>query len=527
MKSKLMSDNSENPIVIDSRNMLVKAGFSDDDIQYYHNRIIGVLDDYTDHFGAGKEFEYVVFKRLGHIEIRVSVPGEKYDPFENGEDSAQRKIENILHVNLRSQIPVVNYTYAAERNILLGSIPISRKKKIFLKDPIIAAIVLGILTGIICLYVPERAGSFIIDGLLNPVNDVVLKVLTGIMGPFIFISLVSSIIALDSINDLTDMGFKIFRRFSMIILFFFVVSAAVSMLFFGTFGKGGSTDFSLNQIITMLLDMIPVNPVQPFANNNMPQILVLSFLSGIALLLLGEKVNGLKDIILQCNDWIMKIVSIVLKISPLVPFFSIAIAIGKGEAETLLKGWKFIVAVYIIFTVCLVVKAVKTSMAVKMPISDMYKAMKPAIKTGLVTAQVNTALNQMYDFSDEFGIKKHFSSFWIPMCSAMLCLKSTVNVVAACIMMTQIMGMPISTTFLFVLLILTFEMTIASPGTVSSWVIAFEALSLPTSYVGLFSTYRILYNNYSSAAVVAYSLCEELEAAKAMGMIEKKEGGTA
>jgi uncharacterized membrane protein len=128
----------------------------------------------------------------------------------------------------------------------------------------------------------------------------------------------------------------------------------------------------------------------------------------------------------------------------------------------------------------------------------------------------------MYEISDEFKIKKEFSGFWIPMCSAMLCLKTTVNVVAACIMMTQIMGIPISTTFLFILLILTFEMTIASPGTVSSWVIAFEALSLPTSYVGLFSTYRILYNNYSSAVTVAYFLCEEIEAAQAMGAVESQ-----
>lgn len=521
-KCTLMADNSQSIIAADSREAFAARGFSDSDIEYYINRLVGVLDDYTQHFGEGTEFEYIIFKRLGRLEIRVSIPGEKYDPFENGEDSRRRRIEKALNVNLNSQVSVINYAYFSGRNIITGSIPLDRKEKNFLKDPVVAAIVLGILTGILCLHIPKDASGFIIDELLSPVNDVVLKVLTGIMGPFIFITLVSSIIALDSINDLTDMGFKIFRRFSRVIMFFIIVSIGISLLFFGRIG-GGRMDFSPSQIITMLLNTIPVNPIQPFAENNMPQIVMLAFLSGIALLLLGEKVSGLNEIIHQCNDWIMKIVSLVLKITPIVPFLSIAMAIGTGKTGDLLDGWKFIIAVYIIFTVCIVVKAVKTSIRTKTSIPELYRTIKPAIRTGLFTAQTNTALNDMYEISDKMKIKREFSSFWVPMCSAMLCLKTTVNVIAACIMMTQVVDTPVSITFLFILVILTFEMTIASPGTVSSWVIAFEALSLPTSYVGLFSTYRLLYNNYSSAAVVAYFMCEELEAAHAMDAIEETE----
>ena len=520
-KCSLMSDNSKNPIIDDSRAFFADKGFSEDDSEYYISRLIKLLDDYADHFGEGVEFEYVLFKRFSRLEIRIKIPGERYDPFENGEDSRRRKIERTLDVNLNSQTSIISYTYAAGKNLIFGSIPLDRKRHFMLKDPVIWATLLGILTGVICLHLPESANSFLIEDLLKPVNDIVLKLLTGIMGPFIFISLVSSIIALHSIDDLTNMGMKIFKRFSVVIIFFILVAIGVSLIFFGNFGSGG-TDFSPNQIITLILNMIPVNVVKPFSENNMPQILVLAFLSGVALLLLGEKVDGLNNIIHQCNDWVMKIVSIVLKISPVVPFLSLAISIGRGNSGVILEGWKFIVAVYIIFTVCIAVKAVKTSMKTKIPIPELYRKMKPAIRTGLVTAQTNTALNEMYEISDEFKIKKEFSGFWIPMCSAMLCLKTTVNVVAACIMMTQIMGIPISTTFLFILLILTFEMTIASPGTVSSWVIAFEALSLPTSYVGLFSTYRILYNNYSSAVTVAYFLCEEIEAAQAMGAVESQ-----
>jgi hypothetical protein len=63
-------------------------------------------------------------------------------------------------------------------------------------------------------------------------------------------------------------------------------------------------------------------------------------------------------------------------------------------------------------------------------------------------------------------------------------------------------------------------MSLASPGTVGSWVIAFEAFSMPTDSVGLFAAYRIFTINYSTAAVIAYSFLEEVEAAYKMGAVE-------
>ena len=82
-----MSDNSKNPIIDDSRAFFAFKGFSEDDSEYYISRLIKLLDDYADHFGEGVEFEYVLFKRFSRLEIRIKIPGERYDPLENGEDS--------------------------------------------------------------------------------------------------------------------------------------------------------------------------------------------------------------------------------------------------------------------------------------------------------------------------------------------------------------------------------------------------------------------------------------------------------
>ena len=515
----LLRDNRSSPVLTAVREAMGEYGFSGNEIDYLAERLTGVLDDCASRFGEGKEIGYIVYKRLGRVETLISLPGERYDPFEGEGDAKNRAIERALHLNLNSQGTSINHSYFNGRNVIVASVPLDQRRKSFLRDPILLATVLGIITGLICLRLPESANQFVIGEILNPLMSIVLKILTAVMGPFIYISLVSSIIALDSISDLTELGLKIFGRFVRIILFFIAVSAAVALLFFGNFGAGNA-DFSPNQIITMLLSIIPVNVVSPFLESNMPQIVVLAFLSGVTLLLLGDRVSGLAGIIHQCNEWSMKIVSIVLKIAPLVPFLSLATAIGQGNAGILKEGWKFILAVYLAFTICIVVKLIKTTRVTKIPLSRLLKVIKAPTMTALATAQGAAAVNQMYEASDELGIKREFTSFFIPMCSAMLSLKTTVNVVIATIMMTQIMGIPISINFLFVLLILTFEMSFASPGTISSWVIAFEALAMPTSYVGLFTTYRILYNNYTSAVVLAYDLCEEAEAACRLGAMD-------
>ena len=70
---------------------------------------------------------------------------------------------------------------------------------------------------------------------------------------------------------------------------------------------------------------------------------------------------------------------------------------------------------------------------------------------------------------------------------------------------------------------MTLELSLASPGTTSAWAIMFETLALPTSYVGLFSAYRLLTTNYGAAVTEAYSMLEEVEAAHKLGAVNGDE----
>ena len=136
------------------------------------------------------------------------------------------------------------------------------------------------------------------------------------------------------------------------------------------------------------------------------------------------------------------------------------------------------------------------------------------VSTAFMTSNNTTMMKQEYEISkNALGIKPEFSSFWIPMSQAMLNPRSTIMLTIPPFLILKYMGMPISTSFLLVLVILVLELSIASPGTTGGWTILFAALALPADYVGMFMTYRLACTNYNAAYGALQVGLEQIEAA--------------
>ena len=53
--------------------------------------------------------------------------------------------------------------------------------------------------------------AFILDNIASPLQSKILALISGVMGPVVFISMASAIIALDSVEDLTNFLVKYFQ----------------------------------------------------------------------------------------------------------------------------------------------------------------------------------------------------------------------------------------------------------------------------------------------------------------------------
>ena len=336
--------------------MLNNAGFEDYYVEQFAGGVTCLLNDYADLLGEGTDVEYSLTKKLSKVELRMLIPGREYDAFTNGSEARKRQFESVTGLNLNVELVRIAYKYESGCNVISVSLPLSEKHEPFYKKPIVLAVILGVALGFLCLLMPESVRSFILDDVASPVKSLLLSMISGIMGPLIFISITTSIITLDSINDLTSLAFKILKRFVVVILFVMAISVLVSVFFFNSFGSSDMS-FEPSYIIELILSIFPTNVIEPFLNGNIPQLLVLGILLGAALLLLGDKVAGIKEIFVQINQWVMTVMKIILTVMPLIPFLSLLTTIGSGNGIEILEGWKFIVAVYIVFAIALVAKS--------------------------------------------------------------------------------------------------------------------------------------------------------------------------
>lgn len=522
----LLKDNKENEIVAYCTAMLCNANFNDYYIEQFSGGTACLLNDYAELIGEGTAVDYTLTRKRTKIELRMLIPGTSYDPFISGRDARKRRIESLAGINLNYELVSISYKYESGRNVIGVSLPLSERKKPLYKNPMILAIVLGAALGFLCLFLPDTVRNFVIDDVVSPVKSLLLGIITGIMGPFIFISIMTAIVALDSINELTERAFKILKRFILAILFLMAVSVAVSVFFFNSFGSN-EISFDPSNIIEMLLSVFPTNMIDPFLNSNIPQLVVLGILLGAAMLLLGDKVAGIKKMLLQINEWVMSVMKIILTLIPLIPFLSLLTIIGSGNGSDILRGWKFIVAVYIVLAVGTAAKAIKTSLITGIRIPDFWKKLKPVLIIAFTTSSYAAPLKTMYEVSDEeLGIKPEFTSFWIPLYDAMLGLKTTVYLILGTLMAAELGGTALTTSFLIIMLFVTLELSLASPGTTSAWAIMFEILGMSTDYVGLFAVYRTFTDNYTTAATIAYSMMEQTEAAYRLGGMKEGRGNT-
>ena len=62
-KGTLEADNSNSPIITEGKESLRKLGFSERHIDYFCERMIAVLNDYSEKFGEGVEIEYIIRNR--------------------------------------------------------------------------------------------------------------------------------------------------------------------------------------------------------------------------------------------------------------------------------------------------------------------------------------------------------------------------------------------------------------------------------------------------------------------------------
>lgn len=505
----ILSEQSIQQVLDEYKEFITGGKYKEKEIEDLLDSVSETLCDYYLLFPEGTEFEYRIRKRFWRPELRVTVYGEKTDVFQCGEKSGDRALNRWIHsVKLFSSMDL-QYKYSQGGNTLIFFAP-PPTRGFFRSNTMIVASLVGIAAGLLCLLLPAGVTDFLVNDLATPVLDLAVSILSGVMGPIMFLSLAIAIGTSNSFSEVNRLTTKLFGRFLFLAFSGTFLAMLVSFILFSVTRGQTDLNFSPRIVVDMLLGTIPTNFFSPFVENNYPQLLGLGIVMGMALLLLNKKDGNLQNNLLDLNDWVNEVFRLVIKITPFIPGITLFRVFALKEFGSFIQGWKYIVGVYICMAVLLLVKLLLTKIHCKqLKLSFILKETFPPVKEAFLAGSELVSIKSMRDAIDgPLKIAKPFSTLWFPLNQAMLAPTGPIYFVMAAFFVAEITGTPVSLPFLFILLLMSMQLSLAYPGSTAGNTIIFNALGLPSDYVGLFSAFHVFTKNAVAGFRVMYRLLE-------------------
>ena len=310
-------------------------------------------------------------------------------------------------------------------------------KKLALHWKILIGMVLGILFGFIALQFGWQ--NFVADW-IKPLGTIFVKLLKLIAVPLIVASLIKGISDLKDISKFKNIGV----RTMLIYIGTTVVAITIGLVLVNviqpgdgisqetidkltnTYAKSSSITSKITEAtkqqssgpLQFVVDMVPDNAVSAMSNNKaMLQVIFFTIFLGISMLLIGEKkAKPLKDFFDGLNDAILKMVDLIMLVSPYAVFALLAnVVVTSGDPDILLALLKYagVVVLGLIFMV--VFYCILVSVYTKKNPMWFLKQLSPAQLLAFSTSSSAATLPvTMERVEEHIGVDKEVSSFVLP-----------------------------------------------------------------------------------------------------------------
>ncbi len=479
---------------------------------------------YQDALGVDAEFSYKYKERFGTILVELYVDGKELDVLhpnlDQKEDVDLELVDNLFNTGDGQKL----FRYKDGKNIISITYPLSGIKKKIPGYPMIPAIVLGIIVGLILRFVLPDFALTLNDNYVSPVYSSLMNMLKGVTEPVIFISLVVGICALDDLSTMSKVGKKILLAFLGISTIMFAMAVIACIIVFVNNGIS-VTSFNPAEILNLLLASIPSNIFSPFVEGNMIQIVILGFVSGIVILILGRKVPIIKKAINEFKFFFFTILEIVVKLLPFVVFLSVIKVALTLSFSNSLQIWKLIVVDVVLQVILGVGLLAVTSLKTKVSIKKLMQKIMPMVSTSFATGSSTAVIPEFYEaLPNRLGIDEKFTNYWIPLSNAFFSPSTIFALIIYAFFAASMQGVGLSINWLIILYIMIIQIGMATPripgGIIASVTILFSQLGLNVEQLGLIMGANVIILYFDTAVASMIRSLGAILVAKKQGVID-------
>ena len=214
---------------------------------------------------------------------------------------------------------------------------------------VLFAVACGIALGVIA---PDTAKA------MKPLGDTFIKLVKMIIGPVIFLTIVLGISNIADVKKIGRVGGKAFLYFEIVSTIALAIGLTVvnltrpgAGLDISTLAKGDISAYAKQgealKFVDFLTHIVPLSPVQAFAEGEILQIVFFAVLFGFAMVMVGASAKSLSDVLEKILDVFFKIVAMIMKIAPIGAFGAMAFTVGNFGLRTLLPLGRLMLDVYL------------------------------------------------------------------------------------------------------------------------------------------------------------------------------------
>jgi len=366
-----------------------------------------------------------------------------------------------------------------------------------LANRIFAGLLLGIVFGLALYGVRETTWvQNLMTYLISPLGDAFIRSIRMIVVPLVLASIVVGTASLGDIKRVGRIGGKIISFYLVTTAIAIIIGIILSLVF--TPGltadvakEGTFTPREAPPIMTTILNMIPVNPIDSLARGDMLQIIVFAVLIGIAISAVGEPAVPLLKVMQGLNDAMLKITMLVMELAPYGVFALMTRTVVNQGVQILVSLALFILVIYLglfIHTIVIYGGIVKFFGGVS--IGDFYRRVSPAMLVAFTTASSSATLPVTMKVGEEnLGIKREICSFTLPLGATINMDGTALYQGVSVVFLAQLLGVDLTFSQLLTVIV---SATLASIGTAGvpgagmiMLAMVLESVGMPVASIGI------------------------------------------
>lgn len=283
--------------------------------------------------------------------------------------------------------------------------------------------------------------------IVKPFGVIFLKLLKLMVVPLIFVSLVDGVARVGSAERLSALGF----RTAVFYLATNALSVITSLFLVNTIRPGdGVKIFGEKPAVppppTDFLNFIPQNFFKSLVEGDTMQIIFVALFFGVGLVAIKEKGKMLRELFSELNEWILKIVSFVMRLAPIGVFGLLAGMVQAFDWQALQGVGKFALTLLLGLLIhgCITLPLLFKIFS-KRSLKEFVKTMEPALFTSFSTSSSAATLPVTMDcIENRAKIPKDIAGFVLPIGATVNMDGTAMYEAAACLFVAQSLGIDLN-----------------------------------------------------------------------------------